>query len=64
VLGLVLFQCKPGVPMRRNLLSKWFFIDAGKIRTIYAAMYYPEQEAPVPNWPPFDGNWPVQPSAK
>lgn len=61
VLGLALFQRKPGVPMRRNLLSEWFFIDAGKIRMIYAAMFYPEQEAMVPNWPPFDGNWPVQP---
>ena len=64
VLGLALFQRKPDVPMRRNLLSEWFFIDAGKIRTIYAAMYYPEQEAMVPNWPPFDGNWPVQPPPK
>jgi hypothetical protein len=61
VLGLALFQRKPGVPMRRNLLSEWFFIDGGKIRTIYAAMYYPEPGALVPNWPPFDGNWPVSP---
>jgi len=59
VLGIALFQRKPGVAMRRNLLSEWFFIDEGKIRTIYAAMFYPEQEALVPNWPPFDGNWPV-----
>ena len=64
VLGLALFQRKPGVPMRRNLLSEWFFIDGGKIRTIYAAMYYPDQEAMVPNWPPFDGNWPVPPPPK
>ncbi len=64
VLGLALFQRKPGMPMRRNLLSEWFFVDAGKIHTIYAAMYYPEQEAMVPNWPPFDGNWPPAPPAK
>jgi hypothetical protein len=22
-------------------------------------MYYPGADAMVPNWPPFDGNWPV-----
>jgi hypothetical protein len=64
VLGLALFERKPGVAMRRNLLSEWFFIEQGKIRSIYAAMFYPEQEAMAPNWPPFDGNWPVAPPAK
>jgi hypothetical protein len=59
VLGLVVFQRKPGVPMRRNLLSEWFYIDQAKIRSIYAAMFYPDQEALAPNWPPYDGNWPV-----
>jgi hypothetical protein len=59
VLALALFQRKPGVDMRRNLLAEWFFIDAGKIRTVYAAMYYPDANAMAPNWPPFDGNWPV-----
>jgi len=58
VLGLALFQRKPGVDMRRNLLGEWFFIDGGKIRTIYAAMYYPPADAMAPNWPPYDGNWP------
>jgi hypothetical protein len=60
VLGLALFQRYPGVDMRRNLLAEWFYVDAGKIRTIYAAMYYPPPEAMLPNWPPFDGNWPVK----
>jgi hypothetical protein len=41
-LGLVLFERKPGVAMRRNLLSEWFFIEQGKIRSIYASMFYPE----------------------
>ena len=59
VLSLVLFERKPGVAMRRNLLAEWFFIEQGKIRSIYASMYYPDQEAMVPNWPPYDGNWPV-----
>jgi hypothetical protein len=64
VLGLVLFQRRPGVPMRRNLLSEWFYIEQGRIRSIFASMYYPEQEAMAPNWPPYDGNWPIQPPAK
>jgi hypothetical protein len=64
VLGIVLFQRKPGVVMRRNLLSEWFFIEQGKIRTIFASMYYPDPEAMIPNWPPFEGNWPIQPAAK
>jgi hypothetical protein len=62
VLGLALFQRFPGVAMRRNLLAEWFYIEQGKIRAIYAAMYYPDAAAMVPNWPPFDGNWPVQPA--
>lgn len=60
VLGIVLFQRYPGVDMRRNLLAEWFYVDAGKIRSVYAAMYYPPAEAMLPNWPPFDGNWPVK----
>jgi hypothetical protein len=58
VLALVLFQRKPGVDMRRNLLAEWFYVDGGRIRTIYASMYYPPAEAMAPNWPPYDGNWP------
>jgi hypothetical protein len=64
VLGLGLFERKPGVAMRRNLFSEWFVIEQGKIRAIYSAMMYPEQEAMAPNWSPFDGNWPVAPPPK
>jgi len=64
VLALALFQRKPGVQMRRNLLGEWFYIEQGRIREVYAAMYYPDQEALVPNWPPFDGNWPPAPPTK
>jgi hypothetical protein len=59
VLGMVVFMRKPGTTTRRNLLTEWFFVDNKKIRTIYAAMYYPPPEMPVPNWPPYDGNWPL-----
>jgi hypothetical protein len=60
VLAIALFQRYPGVDMRRNLLAEWFYVDAGRIRTVYAAMYYPPAEAMLPNWPPFDGNWPAK----
>ena len=59
VLGLGVFLRKPGVAMRRNAFSEWFYIDQGKIRAIYSSMFYPDQEAMVPNWLPFDGSWPV-----
>ncbi|MFM2124304.1 MAG: hypothetical protein RL328_755, partial [Acidobacteriota bacterium] len=64
VLGIALFQRKPGLAWRRNLLAEWFYMEQAKIRTIFASMYYPEQEAIAPNWPPYDGNWPIQPPAK
>jgi hypothetical protein len=59
VLGLGVFLRKPGVAMRRNQFSEWFVIERGKIQAIYSSMFYPDQEMLVPNWPPFDGNWPV-----
>jgi len=59
VLGMAVFVRKPGSPLRRNLLTEWFFIDGAKIRTVYAAMYYPPSDQPVPNWPPYDGTWPL-----
>jgi hypothetical protein len=49
-------------PIRRKVLSEWFVIDEARIRTIYTAMFYPPPELAVPNWPPYDGNWPL-PSA-
>lgn len=59
VLALGVFERKPGVAMRRNMFSEWFYIEQGGIRSVYSSMFYPEQEAMVPNWPPYDGNWPV-----
>jgi hypothetical protein len=59
VLALATFMRKPGTPTRRNMFSEWFFIDGNKIRTIYAAMFYPTPDQPVPNWPPYNGNWPL-----
>jgi hypothetical protein len=62
VLGMGIFIRRPGTTARRNVLSEWFAIDNKKIRTIHAAMFYPAHDVPVPNWPPYNGNWPLPPS--
>ena len=59
VLAVAVFLRKPGSPTRRNMFSEWFFIDDAKIRLIYSAMFYPPSDQPVPNWPPYDGNFPL-----
>jgi hypothetical protein len=61
-LALAVFLRKPGTATRRNVFSEWFVIEKDKIRSIYSAMFYPSPEAPVPNWPPYEGNWPLPPS--
>jgi hypothetical protein len=59
VLAIGVFLRKPGTATRRNAFSEWFAIENNKIRSIYSAMFYPSPEVPVPNWPPYDGNWPL-----
>jgi hypothetical protein len=59
VLAYAVFIRRPGSPTPRNVFSEWFMIDEAKIRTIYTAMFYPPAELAVPNWPPYDGNWPL-----
>jgi hypothetical protein len=54
----------PGVAMGRNQFSAWFIVDQGKMRAVYSSMFYPDQDALAPNWPPYDGNWPVPPAPK
>jgi len=61
VLGFAVFIRKPGSPTPRNVFSEWFFVDHGKIRTIYTAMFYPKPTLAVPNWYPYEGNWPLAP---
>lgn len=63
VLGMAVFIRRAGSPVPRNAFSEWFWIEDGKIRNIWTAMYYPPPERPVPNWPPFDGNFPLPASA-
>jgi hypothetical protein len=59
VLAYAVFIRRPGSPTPRNAFSEWFYIDEAKIRTIYTAMFYPGPQLAVPNWPPYDGNWPL-----
>jgi len=59
VLAMAVFIRKPGTTTRRNMFGEWFFLENHKIRTIYATLFYPPPEMPVPNWPPYDGNWPL-----
>ncbi len=59
VLAMAVFIRRPGSPVPRNVFSEWFFIDEEKIRTIYTAMFYPAPELAVPNWPPYEGHWPL-----
>ncbi len=59
VMAYAVFVRRPGSPTPRNAFSEWFVIDDAKIRTVYAAMFYPAPELAVPNWPPYDGNWPL-----
>jgi len=59
VLGMVIFIRPPGSTARRNLLTEWFLLDDSKIRGIWAAMHYLPPTQAAPNWPPYDGNWPI-----
>lgn len=59
VLAYAVFIRRPGSPTPRNAFSEWFVIDDAKIKTIYTAMFYPPAELAVPNWPPYDGHWPL-----
>jgi hypothetical protein len=59
VLGYAVFIRRPGSPTPRNVFSEWFVIEDARIRTIYTAMFYPPAELAVPNWPPYEGNWPL-----
>jgi hypothetical protein len=54
-----LFRRDARNPKRRNHFTELFHLDHGKIRDIHAAFYYPPDDRPVPNWPPYDGLFPL-----
>ena len=58
-LGMAVFIRRPGSSTPRNVFSEWFNIEDGRIKTIYTAMFYPVPTLAVPNWPPYNGNWPL-----
>ena len=59
VLAIGAFLRTPGESKRRNQFMEFFFVDHGKIRSIYAAFFYPPPSQPVPNWPPYEGHFPL-----
>jgi hypothetical protein len=59
VLVSAVFLREPKNPKRRNHFSELFHIDHGRIRDIHAAFYYAPEDRPVPNWPPYDGLFPL-----
>lgn len=59
VLAFAVFIRRPGSMSRRNAFAEWFVIDTEKIRHVYSAMFYPPNDQPVPNWPPYIGNFPL-----
>jgi hypothetical protein len=44
---------------RRCVFHEIFYVDEGRISKIYSAIYYPDPNEAVPNWPPYQGNFPL-----
>jgi len=44
---------------RRCVFIEIFYIDDNAISQIYSVIYYPDPNDPVPNWPPYYGNFPL-----
>jgi hypothetical protein len=59
VMMSAVFRREPGNPKRRNHFAELFHIDHGKIRDVHAAFHYAPDDRPVPNWPPYDGQFPL-----
>lgn len=63
VFATAVFMRSQGSVNRRNGLSEYFYIGPdGLISHVYAAMFYAPQTLPMPNWPPYNGNFPLPPS--
>ena len=59
VMAAGMFRRDARNPKRRNHFTEVFHLDHGKIRDIHAAFYYAPEDRPVPNWPPYDGLFPL-----
>jgi hypothetical protein len=64
VMVSAVFRREQKNPKRRNHFTELFHVDHGKIRDIHAAFYYAPENRPVPNWPPYDGLFPLPASYK
>ena len=49
----------PGNERWRNHFTHTISIEDGLIRHVHGAMFYAPPTQPVPNWPPYDGNFPL-----
>jgi hypothetical protein len=59
VMVTAMFRREAKSAKRRNHFTELFHIDHGKIRDIHAAFYYAPEDRAVPNWPPYDGLFPL-----
>jgi hypothetical protein len=59
VMVAAMFRRQAKSPRLRNHFTELFHVDHGKIRDIHAAFYYAPEDRPVPNWPPYDGLYPL-----
>jgi hypothetical protein len=64
VLGFGVFIRNPESINRRLGLSEFFYVDDERISAVHAAMFYAAPDLPLPNWPPYDGNFPLPPSVE
>lgn len=59
VMVSAVFIRESGDDRLRNHFTEVFHLDTGKIRDIHAAFHYAPDDRPVPNWPPYDGLFPL-----
>jgi hypothetical protein len=59
VMMSALFRRESKNPKRRNHFTELFHIDGGKIRSVHATFHYAPDDRPLPNWPPYDGMFPL-----
>ncbi len=59
VLMSAAFRRESKNPKRRNHFTELFHIDGGKIRSVHATFHYAPDDRPIPNWPPYDGLFPL-----
>jgi len=59
VMMSVVFIRRPGNDRWRNHFTHTISIKNGLIESVHGAMFYAHPNQPVPNWPPYDGNFPL-----